>query len=91
MCPAIGDQQTKKVQRSGSQLKPPHGGQISATVAFARRQPLDLKPTNVNALIAGMSDFFRRALGKRIDLEVVGGARLWQVEPVGVGDSQSGG
>ena len=49
-------------------------------LAFARRQPLDPKLTNVNQLIAGMSDFFRRTLGENIDLEVVDGAGLWQVE-----------
>jgi signal transduction histidine kinase len=49
-------------------------------LAFARRQPLDPKLTNVNQLIAGMSDFFRRTLGENIDLEAVGGAGLWQVE-----------
>jgi signal transduction histidine kinase len=49
-------------------------------LAFARRQPLDPRPTSVNALLAGMSDFFRRTLGENIDLEFVGGAGLWQVE-----------
>jgi signal transduction histidine kinase/CheY-like chemotaxis protein len=49
-------------------------------LAFARRQPLDPRPTNVNQLLAGMSDFFRRTLGENIDLEIVGGAGLWQVE-----------
>ncbi|WP_291866420.1 response regulator [Bradyrhizobium sp.] len=49
-------------------------------LAFARRQPLDPKPTNVNMLLAGMSDFFRRTLGENIELEFVGGAGLWQVE-----------
>ncbi|KRR08044.1 two-component system sensor histidine kinase/response regulator [Bradyrhizobium jicamae] len=49
-------------------------------LAFARRQPLDPKRTNVNQLIAGMSDFFRRTLGETIDLEVAGGVDLWQVE-----------
>jgi signal transduction histidine kinase len=49
-------------------------------LAFARRQPLDPKLTNVNQLIGGMSDFFRRTLGENVDLEVVGGAGLWQVE-----------
>ena len=49
-------------------------------LAFARRQPLDPKLTNVNQLIAGMSDFFRRTLGENVELEVVGGAGLWQVE-----------
>jgi signal transduction histidine kinase len=61
------------------------GAQRAATLtqrrlAFARRQPLDPRLTNVNALLAGMSDFFRRTLGENIDLEVVGGAGLWQVE-----------
>jgi signal transduction histidine kinase len=49
-------------------------------LAFARRQPLDPRRTNVNRLVAGMSDFFRRTLGETVNLEVVGGADLWQVE-----------
>ena len=49
-------------------------------LAFARRQPLDPKPTNVNQLLTGMSDFFRRTLGENIELERVGEAGLWQVE-----------
>ena len=49
-------------------------------LAFARRQPLDPKLTDVNQLIAGMSDFFRRTLGETIDLRIVGGAGLWEVE-----------
>jgi signal transduction histidine kinase len=61
------------------------GTQRAATLtqrllAFARRQPLDPRLTNVNQLIGGMSDFFRRTLGENIDLEVVGNAGLWQVE-----------
>jgi signal transduction histidine kinase len=61
------------------------GAQRAATLtqrllAFARRQPLDPRLTNVNLLIAGMSDFFRRTLGENIDLEIVGGAGLWQIE-----------
>jgi hypothetical protein len=35
-------------------------------LAFARRQPLDPKLTNVGRLIAGMSDFFRRTLGENV-------------------------
>jgi signal transduction histidine kinase len=62
-----------------------NGAQRAATLtqrllAFARRQPLDPRLTNINALLAGMSDFFRRTLGENIDLEIVGGAGLWQVE-----------
>ena len=49
-------------------------------LAFARRQPLDPKPTNVNQLLAGMSDFFRRTLAENIDLELIGRDGLWPVE-----------
>jgi signal transduction histidine kinase len=49
-------------------------------LAFSRRQPLDPRLTNVNQLLAGMADFFKRTLGENIDLEIVGGAGLWQVE-----------
>ncbi len=61
------------------------GAQRAATLthrllAFARRQPLDPKTTNVNQLLRGMSDFFRRTLGENIDLEIVGGAGIWLVE-----------
>jgi signal transduction histidine kinase/ActR/RegA family two-component response regulator len=61
------------------------GAQRAATLtqrllAFARRQPLDPKLTNVNLLLAGMSDFFQRTLGETIDLEFVGAAGLWPVE-----------
>jgi signal transduction histidine kinase len=49
-------------------------------LAFARRQPLDPRRTNVNRLVADRSDFFRRTLGETVNLEVVGGADLWQVE-----------
>jgi signal transduction histidine kinase len=49
-------------------------------LAFARRQPLDPKLIDVNQLLVGMSDFFGRTLGGDIDLEVRGGAGLWQTE-----------
>jgi signal transduction histidine kinase len=62
-----------------------NGAQRAATLtqrllAFARRQPLDPKQVNVNQLLGGMSDFFQRTLGETVDLEIVGGAGLWQVE-----------
>jgi signal transduction histidine kinase len=62
-----------------------NGAQRAATLtqrllAFARRQPLDPKQVNVNQLLGGMSDFFQRTLGETVDLEIVGGADLWQVE-----------
>jgi signal transduction histidine kinase len=49
-------------------------------LAFARRQPLDPKLTDVSHLITGMSDFFRRTLGETINLTIKSGAGMWQVE-----------
>jgi signal transduction histidine kinase len=49
-------------------------------LAFARRQPLDPRVTNINQLIGGMADFFKRSLGENIELEINGGAGLWQAE-----------
>jgi PAS domain S-box-containing protein len=46
-------------------------------LAFSRRQTLDPKPTDVNALIAGMEELVRRTIGPHIALEVVGAVGLW--------------
>ncbi|HYM02682.1 MAG TPA: PAS domain S-box protein, partial [Stellaceae bacterium] len=39
-------------------------------LAFARSQPLEPKPFDVNRLVAGMSDLLRRSLGERIDVDI---------------------
>lgn len=49
-------------------------------LAFSRRQPLDPKPIDVNALVSGMSDLLHRTLGETIELETVRAARLWAAE-----------
>jgi signal transduction histidine kinase len=49
-------------------------------LSFARKQPFDAKVINVNHVISGMADFFRRTLGETIDLEIVTGAGLWRTE-----------
>ncbi len=48
-------------------------------LAFARQQPLAPAPTDVNKLVAGMSDLLRRSLGETIQLETVLGGGLWRV------------
>ena len=46
------------------------GAQLSnRLLAFGRRQPLNPKPTDLNALIGGMSDLLRRTLGEQIQIE----------------------
>jgi nitrogen-specific signal transduction histidine kinase len=49
-------------------------------LAFSRRQPLDPKPLNVNALITSLSDLVHRTLGETVAVETVLAAGLWQVE-----------
>ena len=46
-------------------------------LAFARRQPLDPKPTDANRLAAGMEELIRRTVGPAVAVEVVGAAGLW--------------
>nr|WP_245931058.1 PAS domain-containing protein [Methylobacterium radiodurans] len=46
-------------------------------LAFSRRQTLDPKPTDVNALIHGMEELIRRTVGPSVHIEVVGAAGLW--------------
>ena len=61
------------------------GAQRAATLtqqllAFARRQPLNPKPTDVNRLVADMTELLRRTLGESIAIETVLGGGLWRVE-----------
>jgi signal transduction histidine kinase/DNA-binding response OmpR family regulator len=47
-------------------------------LAFARRQTLEPKAIDANALIAGMSDLLRRTLGESIAIETMLAAGLWR-------------
>jgi signal transduction histidine kinase len=46
-------------------------------LAFARRQPLDPKPSDVNRLVAGMEDLLRRTMGLDIETQVIAAGGLW--------------
>ena len=46
-------------------------------LAFARRQTLDTKPSDINTLVAGMDDMLRRTLGEQVRFEILLGAGLW--------------
>jgi PAS domain S-box-containing protein len=61
------------------------GAQRAATLtqqllAFARRQPLNPKPCDMNRLVADMSDLLRRTLGENIAIETVLAGGLWRVD-----------
>ncbi len=46
-------------------------------LAFSRRQTLDSKPTDVNELVADMTELVRRTVGPEISVEFVGAGGLW--------------
>jgi PAS domain S-box-containing protein len=46
-------------------------------LAFARRQSLDIRPNNINRLVASMEDLLHRTLGEHIELECSLSAELW--------------
>jgi signal transduction histidine kinase len=46
-------------------------------LAFARRQPLDTKPNDVNRIVLGMEDMLRRTLGERVELRTILAGDLW--------------
>ena len=48
-------------------------------LAFARRQPLEPRPIDVNRLVTGMSELLRRTLGENIAIETVLAGGLWRV------------
>jgi PAS domain S-box-containing protein len=48
-------------------------------LAFSRQQPLAPEQTDVNKLVAGMSEMLRRTLGETVAIEVVLGGGLWRV------------
>jgi PAS domain S-box-containing protein len=46
-------------------------------LAFARRQSLDIRPNDINRLVANMEDLLHRTLGEQIELESSLAADLW--------------
>jgi len=49
-------------------------------LAFSRRQPLAPKPTDANALLAGMSELLHRTLAERVEVETRLAAGLGRIE-----------
>lgn len=52
----------------------------SRLLAFSRRQPLEPRPVELNALVREMTELLHRTLGEQIELEAVLAPRLWMVE-----------
>jgi PAS domain S-box-containing protein len=49
-------------------------------LAFARRQPLQPKPVDLNDLVAGVAGMVRRVLGDSIELVLNPGEKLWMAQ-----------
>jgi PAS domain S-box-containing protein len=49
----------------------------SRLLAFARQQPLDPKPTDINRLLSNMEKLLRRSIGEHIDMRLVCDSALW--------------
>ncbi|MDO6414690.1 PAS domain-containing protein [Sphingomonas sp. BIUV-7] len=47
-------------------------------LAFSRRQPLDPRSVDANALVVSLADMFRRTIGERIILQLVQAPGLWK-------------
>ncbi|HEX4179506.1 MAG TPA: ATP-binding protein [Caulobacteraceae bacterium] len=52
----------------------------SRLLAFSRRQPLEPKPLDLNAVVRQSTELLHRTLGETIELEGVLASRLWLVE-----------
>ncbi len=48
-------------------------------LAFARRQPLDARPVDVNRLLVDMNELLRRCVGEQIHLEIACEEDVWPV------------
>lgn len=46
-------------------------------LAFARRQPVDPTPVDMNKLIASMEELVRRSMGEAVTMRIIGGEALW--------------
>ncbi|MFL6549141.1 MAG: PAS domain S-box protein [Povalibacter sp.] len=76
-------EENERLQRSVRQAM--QGAERAATLtgqllAFARRQPLNPKPTDVSQLVLGMSDLIHRTLREDIVIENVLSEGIWMVE-----------
>ena len=49
-------------------------------LAFSRKQPLAVKPVNINQLVTGLAELIRRTLGETITVDIALSDQLWLVE-----------
>jgi CheY-like chemotaxis protein len=71
-----GSNEAERVQNALNAVA--NGARLTGQLlAFARRQPLDPRSTNVSRIVQDMTDLLRRTLGEAIDVECVTAGGLW--------------
>jgi len=72
-----GDQRLHLLARMTAQAAERGAELTGRLLAFARRQPLDPKSTDVNRLIADLDPLLRRTLDEHVEIELIRGAGVW--------------
>jgi PAS domain S-box-containing protein len=73
----IGDERLRPLAEA-TRMAAERGADLTRRLlAFGRRQTLEPRPTDVNALVAGMEQLMRRTLGEHIAIDIRIGADLW--------------
>ncbi len=72
------DPPLRRLAETTQQAAEQGAGLTHRLLAFARRQPLDPKPTDINRLLVGMDSLLRRTLGEDIEIEMVHGGGVWR-------------
>ena len=77
---ADGDSSVRNYADSAMQGARRAAGLTQRLLAFARGQPLEPKPTDINKLLSGMSELLVRTLGERISMQTIFANGLWPTE-----------
>ncbi|TXL68776.1 PAS domain-containing hybrid sensor histidine kinase/response regulator [Zeimonas arvi] len=81
LCEELADQPSRKQLADMTAAAAERGAELTnRLLAFARRQPLEPRPIDVNRLVAGMDGLLRRTLSEDIEIEFVRAAGLWIAE-----------
>ncbi len=75
-----GDQQLRPIAETILGAAERGAELIARLLAFARRQPLDPRSTDIAGLISGMQDMLRRTLGAQTTIQMICADRLWNAQ-----------
>jgi len=72
-----GDHELRSLAETAMEAAERGAELTSRLLAFARRQPLDPQPVDVNDLVSNMHDMLRRTLGQQVDIQMNRASGLW--------------